>query len=236
MGLSGPIGSQVLLGRPDVLAAEHALKASNYDIGVARAQFFPSISLTGALGLMSGEFSNLFVAKDSVWNLTPGITLPLFRGGKNIRNLELANTAKDKLTLAYEKTIQTAFKETADALVPRADLQALIVARARYLATQRRVLDLASSRYQNGTIGYLDVLSAQRDVFEAEKTLLEARVAWIGSSISLFAALGGGLNDIGLPVYLRPDQQAPNQPAPAQGTPNQNAPNQQTPNQDTPPR
>ncbi|MDR2339247.1 MAG: efflux transporter outer membrane subunit [Deltaproteobacteria bacterium] len=209
LGLSGPMGSNVLLARPDVLAAERELIAAHYDIGVARANFFPSISLTGSLGLMSGELSNLFVAKDSAWALTPGLSLPIFSGGRNMRQLELATTAKDKLALAYEKTIQQAFKETADALLPRADLLALLEARARYLATQRRVLELAGSRYQNGAIGYLEVLDAQRSVFEAESDLLDAKASWIANSVNLFAALGGGLNDSGL--ALAP--QKPREPA-----------------------
>jgi NodT family efflux transporter outer membrane factor (OMF) lipoprotein len=198
-GLDGPISSRVLLGRPDILAAENALKAANYDIGVARASFFPSLSLTGALGFLSGELANLFVAKDSVWSLGAGVGLPLFSGGRRLRELELATSARDKLSLAYERAIQGAFKEAADALLPRGDLRALVQARERYLATQRRVLELAGARYQSGAVSYLEVLGAQRDVYAAEGGLLEAKAGWIENSVNLFAALGGGLNDTALP-------------------------------------
>jgi Cu(I)/Ag(I) efflux system outer membrane protein len=189
----GPVSSELLLQRPDILSAEHALKGAHYDIGVARAQFFPSISLTGNLGFMSPEFQDLFSAKDSLWSLGPSINIPIFKGGRNMRNLELAQSAKDKLTLAYELTIQNAFKETADALLPLPDLKNLLSARARYLETQRRVLELASSRYQNGTIPYLEVLEAQRNVFEAEGELLSARSDWLINLVNLYSALGGGI-------------------------------------------
>jgi NodT family efflux transporter outer membrane factor (OMF) lipoprotein len=206
-GLGGPLSSEILLKRPDVRAAEHALIAAHYDIGVARAQFFPSISLTGALGFMSDQLTNLFIAKDSVWSLGPSLNIPIFKGGRNLRGLELALTAKDKLTLTYEKSIQDAFKEVADALIPLPDLKNLISAWKKYLETQRRVLELASSRYQNGAITYLEVLEAQRNVFEAERDLLEVRANFLVNAVNLYAALGGGVEAQGPEALPKPQQQ-----------------------------
>ncbi|MDR2198463.1 MAG: efflux transporter outer membrane subunit [Deltaproteobacteria bacterium] len=187
-----PPRSEILLSRPDVAAAERALIGAHYDIGAARAAFFPSISLTAALGYMSPELDSLIASDNSRWSLGPGLNLPLFKGGRNQRNLELAYLNRDKLALAYEKAIQSAFKETADALRPREDLKNLVLARGKYLETRRKTLELAMNRYLSGAVGYLEVLEAQRGVFDAEKDLLEAKADWIINSVNLYAALGGG--------------------------------------------
>jgi NodT family efflux transporter outer membrane factor (OMF) lipoprotein len=198
-GLAGGIPSIVLLERPDVLAAEHALIASHYDIGAARAAFFPQISLTGALGFMSMEFNELVSPASDQWKFGPSVTLPLFAGGRNRANLDLAEIRRDKAVAEYERAIQTAFKETADALANRENLKALMDATSKRLATQRRVLSLAESRYLGGSSSYLEVLDAQREVFDAEMDYLDARKGYLSSSVSLFAALGGGLDASGLP-------------------------------------
>jgi NodT family efflux transporter outer membrane factor (OMF) lipoprotein len=192
--ITGPIASEALLKRPDVSAAERELVAAHHDIGAARAEFFPSFSLAGALGFMSGELGSLFAYGGSAWSLTPAVTIPVFQGGRSRSRLAEAYAARDRLVLAYEKAIQTAFKEAADALRPREDLKSLIVAREKRLNTQRRVLELAGAQYQNGAASYLDVLDAQRSVFEAENSLLDARADWLINSVNLFAALGGGLS------------------------------------------
>ncbi|MDR2612534.1 MAG: efflux transporter outer membrane subunit [Deltaproteobacteria bacterium] len=198
-GLAGEIPSSVLLARPDVLAAEHMLRASHYDIGAARAAFFPSISLTGVLGFMSAELSELFTPPSNRWNFTPAVSLPLFAGGRNRANLDLAEIRRDKAVASYEKAIQAAFREAADALAARAGIRGRLDASRRYLATQRRVLRLAENRYLGGASSYLEVLDAQRAVFEAEMDYLDARRAWLSNSVSLYAALGGGLDPAGLP-------------------------------------
>jgi NodT family efflux transporter outer membrane factor (OMF) lipoprotein len=198
-GLAGAIPSSVLLNRPDVLAAEHQLAASHYDIGAARAAFFPSINLTGALGFMSMELNELFTGPSDRWSFGPAITLPLFTGGRNRANLDLAEIRRDKAVAAYELAIQTAFKEAADALGNRENLKALMDAARSRLATQRRVLSLAETRYMGGSSSYLEVLDAQRSVFEAEMDFLDARKGYLSSSVSLYAALGGGLDTGGLP-------------------------------------
>jgi NodT family efflux transporter outer membrane factor (OMF) lipoprotein len=191
--LKTSISSNALLRRPDILAAEHMLIAKNYDIGVARSAFFPKISLTGAFSFMSTDLNNLFVSSGNSWNYNPVLTVPVFTAGKNKANLELSRIRKEVAMVNYEKAIQTAFKETLDTLLTIEDLSNQLIARQKYLATQRRVLELAASRYQSGgTISYLEVLDAQRGVFAAEGDVLEARKNLLSAHISLFAALGGG--------------------------------------------
>jgi Cu(I)/Ag(I) efflux system outer membrane protein len=187
------VPSTVLLQRPDVLEAEHQLKAALADIGVARAAFFPRLALTGSYGLMSGELGNRFTGSAAAWNFTPSLNLPLFAGGRNRANLDLAETRRETAVIQYEKVIQAAFRETADALLTRESRQRQFEAQRQYLATQRRVRELAVNQYQSGTVSYLEVLEAQRDVFEAEMTLLELRREQLANEINLYLALGGGL-------------------------------------------
>jgi NodT family efflux transporter outer membrane factor (OMF) lipoprotein len=186
------VRSETLLGRPDVMEAEHALKAANADIGAARAAFFPSISLTGALGLMSMELRSLFAGGNELWSFGPQIRLPIFYGGRNRANLDLAEARKDMAIVEYEKAIQGAFREVAQGLGLRTALAGRLKAQANYLATQRRVLELATNRYQNGVISYLEVLEAQRNVLEAEQELLEIKREAISNDIAIYFALGGG--------------------------------------------
>jgi Cu(I)/Ag(I) efflux system outer membrane protein len=184
--------SSILLARPDVMEAEHLLQAANADIGAARAAFFPSVSLTGQLGYMSGDLDALFTPGSSLWSFLPKITLPLFSGGRNRANLELAEIRKEISILQYEKTIQKAFREVADALLTRASLADRLAAQRRYLDSQRLVLRLAGNNYANGAASYLEVLDAQRGVFDAERTLLGLRRDQLANDISLYSALGGG--------------------------------------------
>jgi Cu(I)/Ag(I) efflux system outer membrane protein len=188
------IPSEVLLKRPDILAAEHKLKASHYDIGAARAAFFPRISLTGALSFMSMDLGSLFKNQSQGWNYAPAISIPIFNAGENRANLTLSEIRKEEALINYESIVQTAFKETLDALLNLDDLKARLQAERKRLSSQRRVLSLATVRYQSGSISYLEVLSAQRGVFEAEEKVLEAEKNLLSGHISLFAALGGGLN------------------------------------------
>jgi NodT family efflux transporter outer membrane factor (OMF) lipoprotein len=198
-GLSGGIPSRILLERPDVLAAEHRLAAAHHDIGAARAAFFPDISLTGALGFMSAELDGLFSGSSSQWSFGPSASVPVFAGGRNRAGLEAAEIRRDMAVAEYEKAVQTAFKDAADALLVRADLKAQQDASRRRLAAQRRVLALAENRYLGGSSSYLEVLDAQRQVLEAEMDQLDARKAYLSGSVSLYAALGGGLDHAGLP-------------------------------------
>lgn len=191
--LPSNVSSAVLLGRPDIMEAEHALLAANADIGAARAAFFPSISLTGNLGYISEDLKTLFSGATSVWSFLPQITLPIFTAGKNSANLELATIRKESAIVEYEKTIQSAFREVADALMSRASFANQFEAQKKYLASQRLVLELATTRYISGAVSYLEVLDAQRGVFQAEQDLLEIRWEQLVNEINLYTALGGGL-------------------------------------------
>jgi multidrug efflux system outer membrane protein len=189
--ISAGLPSDLLTNRPDVLAAEHRLKAANADIGAARAAFFPQIVLTGNYGTASNELSNLFGAGSNIWNFSPTLTLPIFQGGRIKANLDLA-TARNNMAVAdYERTIQTAFREVADALVERRRLGEQLVAQQATLAAQTERARLAWLRYQNGAAPYLEVLDAERDRFVAEQALVQVRRALLSSSVNLYAALGG---------------------------------------------
>ena len=193
--LPASIPSTVLLTRPDIMQAEHALQAANADIGAARAAFFPTISLTGTLGYMSEDLTRLFAGATSAWSFLPQVALPIFAGGKNKANLQLAEIRKESAVVQYEKAIQTAFREVADALMTRASFANQLDAQKKYLVSQRTVLELATQRYISGTISYLEVLDAQRGVFQAEQDLLDIRRDQLVNDIILYSALGGGLID-----------------------------------------
>jgi Cu(I)/Ag(I) efflux system outer membrane protein len=189
------IPSTVLLKRPDIMEAEFNLRAANAEIGAARAAFFPSLSLTGSLGSQSDDLGLLLDGTTSFWSFLPTIRLPIFRGGRDKTNLDLAEIRKEKGIVQYEQRIQTAFREVADGLLARAALAEKLAAQQRYLQSQRLVLQLATSNYANGAVTYLTVLDAQRSVFEAERNLLTARREQLVNDINLYAALGGGLKD-----------------------------------------
>jgi multidrug efflux system outer membrane protein len=184
--------SEVLLRRPDILAAEHALRSANAVVGAARAAFFPSISLTAFGGTSSAELSGLFGAGGWLWSFTPRIDLPLFRGGALRAGLDAAQVRKSIQVAQYERAIQGAFREVADALVARAALDEQLEAqRARVEAEQRRY-ELSDLRYRKGVDSYLGVLDAQRDLFAAQLLLIQSRQARLANLVDLYRALGGG--------------------------------------------
>ncbi|MDR2141112.1 MAG: efflux transporter outer membrane subunit [Deltaproteobacteria bacterium] len=216
--LPANIASSALLNRPDLLEAERSLIASHADIGVARAAFFPSLSLTGQFGYMSDQLGSLVAGANSGWSFIPGVSLPLFAGGRNRQNLELAETRRDQAVAQYEKAIQVAFREVAEALAARPRLAEELSAQRQYLAAQKRVLALATDRYQNGVISYLETLSAQRDVLEAEMTAINMRKNQILNDIQLYLALGGGDLATATPdPALAPKEEPPKPPRAASG-------------------
>ncbi len=190
-----PVGlpSEVLLVRPDVAEAEYKLKAANANIGAARAAFFPSISLTATANRMSSSFSDLFSSGTSGWTFSPAISLPIFNWGKTKANLDLAHVRTNMAVVNYEKAIQQAFREVADGLVSRAPLEKQLRAQRNLVATTSEQLRLANLLYTNGIASYLDVLDAQRTLFNARQALLGTYFEKIMNGISLYAALGGGL-------------------------------------------
>ena len=190
--ITAGLPSDLLINRPDVLAAEHRLKAANANIGAARAAFFPRIALTGNLGTASAELSGLFAAGSGFWSISPSLTLPIFDAGRNRANLDASEARRNLAVSDYERTIQGAFREVADALAERRWLTEQVSAQQATLAAQTERARLAGLRYQNGAAPYLEVLDAERDRFLAEQALVQVRRALLASSVNLYAALGGG--------------------------------------------
>lgn len=189
------VPSDLLVRRPDIRAAEQRLKAANANIGAARAAFFPRISLTANIGLASTELSDLFESGSRAWTFSPQIVQPIFDAGRNRGNLTLAEVRKSIAIADYEKTIQTAFREVADALDARAMLDEQIDAQRAVQDAQAERLRLADLRYKSGVASSLDVLDAQRELFSAQQALIQARQLKLTNAIDLYRALGGGLNE-----------------------------------------
>ena len=187
--------SELLIQRPDIVAAEHQLKAANANIGAARAAFFPRIALTSSFGTASAELDGLFAAGSQAWIFSPSISLPIFDGGRRRNTLSLTEVRKDMAVANYEKTVQIAFRDVTDALSARHWLERQVSIARTALATQIERARLSQLRYNNGASAFLDVLAAQRDLLDAEQQLVQTRRALLSSHVSLYAALGGGLND-----------------------------------------
>lgn len=190
--ISAGLPSDLLINRPDILAAEHQLKAANANIGAARAAFLPRIMLTGDLGTASAALSGLFGADSGIWRFAPSVTLPIFDGGRNRANLDVSEARRNLAVADYERTIQAAFREVADALAERRWLTLQVAAQQATLAAQIERTRLAGLRYQNGAVPYLEVLDAERDRYVTEQALVQLRRALLASSVNLYAALGGG--------------------------------------------
>jgi multidrug efflux system outer membrane protein len=190
--LAPGVPSEVLLRRPDILSAEHALRSANAAIGAARAAFFPSISLTGFGGSSSDELSGLFGAGSGLWSFAPQVRLPLFQGGALRAGLDAANVRKQIQVARYERAIQVAFREVSDALVARAALDEQLEAQRARVAAEQRRYELSELRYGKGVDSYLTVLQAQRDLFAAQQILIQSRLAKLTNLVQLYRALGGG--------------------------------------------
>ena len=184
--------SELVLRRPDILEAEHSLKAANANIGAARAAFFPSLKLTGSIGTTSSDFEKLFGSGTGVWSFSPQVTIPIFTGGQNRADLDAAKVGAQIEVATYQKAIQTAFREVADALVARATFAEELGARAALIEAQEKRFELANARYRQGEDNYLTVLSAQQDLYSARQGRIQAQYQKLNSQISLYRALGGG--------------------------------------------
>ena len=196
--------SDLLVQRPDILAAEHQLRAANANIGAARAAFFPRISLTASTGTASAELSGLFASGSQAWIFSPSISLPIFDAGRRRNNLDLTEARRDMAVAGYEKTVQGAFRDVADALSARRWLAEQVSIARTALTTQRQRARLSQLRYDNGAAAYLDVLDAQRDLLAAEQQLVQTRRALLSSQVSLYAALGGSTADFSAIPGRRP--------------------------------
>lgn len=190
--LPAHLSSAVLLQRPDVLAAEHTLQAANADIGAARAAFFPSLSLTASTGRSSDALSTLFSAGSRTWSFVPSITAPIFHAGALKASLDASKLGKDIAVAQYEKAIQSAFAEVADALAMRDHLQAQLTAQQALVDASQRSYTLADARYRAGLDGHLPVLDAQRSLFAAQQALIALRLQDASNRVTLYQVLGGG--------------------------------------------
>lgn len=183
--------SSVLLQRPDVQAAEYNLRAMNANIGAARAALFPSISLTGSVGSGSRELDQLFGSGTGTWSFMPQIKLPIFDGGRLRAGVEVAK-ANERIALAqYEKAVQTAFKEVADALADRAQWGARLGAQYGMVQATQKAFELSEARFQAGVDDYLTVLDAQRSLYAAQQNLIALRLAEQINRVTLWKTLGG---------------------------------------------
>ncbi len=192
--------SDLLTRRPDIRAAEDELLAANANVGAARAAFFPSISLTANGGVASNSLSDLFGAGQTAWLFEPQITVPIFTGGANIANLDVAKVEKRIQIATYEQTIQSAFHDVSDALVARQTYVDQVKAQQDLVDADTRYYALADMRFKAGIDNYLNVLVAQDLLLTARLTLVSLQLAQQLNEITLYKALGGGWQAQGTPV------------------------------------
>jgi NodT family efflux transporter outer membrane factor (OMF) lipoprotein len=195
-GTELPVGlpSEVLVKRPDVRQAEEQLIAANANVGAARAAFFPHITLTGTAGSASNALSGLFKAGSYAWTFAPQMVLPLFDAGRNSANLDSARAGREIAVAQYEKAVQTAFREVADALAGRATFGEQLRAQVAQADAESVRYKLSDLRYKNGAASFLDLLDAQRSLFAAQQAAIQTRLLQLQNQVGLYKALGGGWN------------------------------------------
>ena len=189
--ISAGLSSSVLLRRPDIIAAEHRLKAAYANIGAARSALFPRIALTTSAGTASSELSGLFEAGSRTWNFTPQISVPIF-DARTWAALRVTKTERKIALAQYEKAIQTAFKEVSDSLAVKGTIEQRIEAQQSLVDALARTYQLSKERYTKGIDSYLGVLDAQRSLYAAQQGLISLRLAKLANQIRLYAVLGGG--------------------------------------------
>ena len=186
--------SDVLLNRPDILQAESTLKGFNANIGAARAAFFPRITLVSNIGFGSEDLAGLFKPGSFAWKFAPQINLPIFDGGSNLANLKVAEVDRDIAVAQYEKAIQTAFREVADALAQLGTINDQLTAQQSLTDATTQSLFLSQARFDNGVDSYLNVLDSQRSTYGAQQNLISVRLARLANLVTLYKVLGGGGN------------------------------------------
>jgi len=187
--------SDLLQRRPDILQAERDLKAANANIGAARAAFYPRISLTASAGSSSASLSNMFTGGSRSWSFAPQISLPIFDGGANRANLDIARTDRDIYVAQYEKAIQTAFREVSDALAQRSTLGRQLEAQQSLVDATAESYRLSDARFKRGVDSYLSVLDAQRSLYTAQQNLIGTRLSRFTNLVTFYKTLGGGWNE-----------------------------------------
>ncbi|MBB3107263.1 multidrug efflux system outer membrane protein [Psychrobacter luti] len=191
---SAGLPSELLRYRPDVLQAEYNLKAAGANIEVARASYFPSISLASSVGLSSGSLDNLFKSGSVGWSFGPSISVPIFDAGRLDANYDVAKIEREQTLAGYEKSIQTAFREVSDVLATRATLGDQLAAQYRLQDNFEQTYQIADARFKAGIANYLDVLDAQRSLFSTQQGILDLELQKIISQVELYQVLGGGAN------------------------------------------
>ena len=191
---SAGLPSELLRYRPDVLQAEYNLKAAGANIEVARASYFPSISLASSVGVSSGSLDDLFKSGAVGWSFGPSISVPIFDAGRLDANYDVAKIEREQTLASYEKSIQTAFREVSDVLATRATLGEQLAAQYRLQDNFEQTYQIADARFKAGIDNYLDVLDAQRSLFSTQQGILDLELQKIVSQIELYQALGGGAN------------------------------------------
>jgi multidrug efflux system outer membrane protein len=190
--LPAGLPSDLLATRPDIRSAEQQLIAANANIGAARANYFPRITLTGSAGTASSELSGLFKSGSYGWSFAPQAILPLFDFGARRAGVESARADRDIAVAQYERSIQTAFREVADALAGQATFSEQLRAQQAVAAAEADRFNLSDLRYRSGTASYLDLLDAQRSLFTAQQQAIEANLARLQNQVTLYRVLGGG--------------------------------------------
>ncbi|MCC8193246.1 MAG: efflux transporter outer membrane subunit [Deltaproteobacteria bacterium] len=184
--------SDLMQRRPDIMAAEHQLQAMNANIGAARANFFPTISITAALGTIAPVYHDLFSRGAGTWLFEPAAVLPIFDTGRNYAILRMSEADRDMAVATYEKTIQTAFREVADALVQRATIGEQLDAQKALVEATEATYDLSQNRYEIGLDSFINVLDAQRSLFNARQGIINTILLREVNALNLYKALGGG--------------------------------------------
>jgi multidrug efflux system outer membrane protein len=189
-----PVGvpASLLERRPDVLLAEQQLVAANADIGAAKAMFYPAISLTGFLGGVSGDLVQFLGGTGGVWSLGAGLMQPIYQGGRNRRNLEAAEARFNQAVALYQKAALNGYREVADSLVTIQKLGDVRVQREAGVLALQDAADLARARYDSGLASYIEILTADEDLFQQQLLLAEARGAELRARAEVYRALGGG--------------------------------------------
>ncbi|WP_201532982.1 efflux transporter outer membrane subunit [Psychrobacter ciconiae] len=191
---SAGLPSELLRFRPDILQAEYNLKAAGANIEVARANYYPTISLASSVGLGSSSLGDLFKSGSFGWSIGPNLSVPIFDGGRLNANYEVAQVEREQALTNYERSIQTAFKEVSDVLANRATLGEQLNAQYRLQDNFEQTYQIADARFKAGIANYLDVLDAQRSLFTTQQGILNLELQKIISQIELYQALGGGAN------------------------------------------
>jgi len=189
--ISHGLSSEVLLRRPDIMAAEHQLKGAYAYIGAARSAFFPRISLTTVVGTASDELSGLFSSGSDTWSFAPQVTMPIF-DARTWAAYRVSKAVRKIAITQYEKTIQTAFREVADTLAARGTVDQRVAAQQSIVNSTQKIYSLSNKRYTNGIDSYLSVLDAQRSLYVAQQGLISLQLTKLANDVRFYAVLGGG--------------------------------------------